>query len=487
MIVQGNHNRSVETDNLENKTLASGKLSNDIWESISAFSNTDGGIIQLGVDISGVRMGIDSTVVDKVQQEVATLCSSGFNHKLYPDITVDSDNVINVYIPPVPAALRPIFSPSRGPFKGGRVRIGSTNHQLDDEWIKRFAISARGGAELIEFPGNFKELFDMKTISQYLNLVRQKRGNVYRELKTREILLKLRATQNKNVTMFGLLAFSNETALQDLTAPTANIAVTQYAGTSKVNPSDPEEVNIDDRDFSGNVIMQFEEALKFILSKLPVKGRIDPEGKRRDHFVVPVVALREILANAIVHRDYTTYSSRIQIDIYSDRIEFSNPGRSLVPLALIETAHSETRNPLLMNYLRDFKITEQRGRGIRTIKTSLKAARLGEPKFEHRADWFVATIYSTAFIKTDDQIWLQQFAAYKIKDRQLNALVYVRNNKPGITNEIYRDINNMNSVRDDIRATKELLRLTSLKLLVKVGKYRYTRYILNKDIEALPG
>ena len=94
MIVQGNHNRSVETDNLENKTLASGKLSNDIWESISAFSNTDGGIIQLGVDISGVRMGIDSTVVDKVQQEVATLCSSGFNHKLYPDITVDSDNVI---------------------------------------------------------------------------------------------------------------------------------------------------------------------------------------------------------------------------------------------------------------------------------------------------------------------------------------------------------------------------------------------------------
>ncbi len=485
MNIQSNHNRSVETDNIENKTIASGKLSEDIWESISAFSNTEGGIIQLGVDNKGNKVGVDTAYIDILQQEVATLCASSFNHKLYPDITVGTDNVINIYIPPVPAALRPIFTPSRGIFKGGRVRIGSTNHQLDDEWIKRFATSARGGAELIEFPGNFNDLFDHKTIRQYLDLVKQRRGNVYGGLGIEEILLKLRAiTQVCNVTMFGLLAFSNETSLQDLTAPTVNVAVTQYAGTSKVNPSDPEEVYIDDKDFSGNTIMQFERALKFILSKLPVRSRIDPEGKRREHFIIPTVALREVLANAIVHRDYTTHSSRIQIDIYSDRIEFSNPGRSLVPLTLLETAHSETRNPLLMNYLRDFKITEQRGRGIRTIKVSLKTAGLGEPKFEHRADWFVATIYSTAFIKTDDQVWLQQFAAYKLKDRQLNALVYVRNNKPGITNEIYRDINNMNNVRDDIRATKELLRLTNLRLLTKVGEYRYTRYVLSKSLMA---
>ncbi|MCG2692373.1 hypothetical protein L6272_06165, partial [Microgenomates group bacterium] len=187
---------------------------------------------------------------------------------------------------------------------------------------------------------------------------------------------------------------------------------------------------------------------------------------------------RETLANAIVHRDYSTYSSRIQVDIYADRIEFSNPGKSLVPLEHIETAHSETRNPLLMNYLRDLDITEQRARGIRTIKSSLKTAGLAEPTFEHRADWFVATIFSTTFIKGDDQIWLNKFVIHRLKERQLNALVYVKHNQDGITNEIYRDINNMNNVRDDIRATKELSRLTRLKLLQKVGSYRYTKYIL---------
>lgn len=85
------------------------------------------------------------------------------------------------------------------------------------------------------------------------------------------------------------------------------------AGTSKVNPEDTEKVNLDDKEFNGNVVSQFEGAFKLILSKLPVRSRIDPHGKRREHLVIPKVAIREALANAIVHRDYTTYSSRIDI------------------------------------------------------------------------------------------------------------------------------------------------------------------------------
>lgn len=476
------NNHKFETDNIENKLVSQDELPNNLWESISAFSNMDGGMIHLGVDKSGNRVGINPSFIEKLQSDIATLCRSGFNQKLYPDITVDSDNIINIYIRPVPASIRPIFTPKRDILKGGRVRIGPTNHQLDEEWIKRFAITARGGAELQEVSGDYNNFYDLKFFERYLRLVKDKRGDVYKGLNHKEILLKLRAVTEKNMTMFGLLAFSNPSALQELTAPTVNIAVTHYIGTSKVNPEDPEEVNIGDKEFSGNAVSQFDEAFKFILSKLPVRSRIDPEGKRREHLVIPKVAIRETLANAIAHRDYTTFSSRIQIDIYSDRIEFSNPGRSLVPLDEIETAHSETRNPLLMYYLRDWKITEQRARGIRTIKSSLKQAGLAEPKFEHRADWFVASIFNTAFIKSDDQIWLQNFAALKLKERQLNALVYARYNKAGITNEIYRDINNMNSVRDDIRATKELARLTRLKLLVKQGENRYRRYVINPEI-----
>ncbi len=224
---------SIETDNTENKLVSLDVLPSDLWETISAFSNMDGGMIHLGINGDGKRVGVNPNYLDKLQRDIVTLSSSGFNHKLYPEITVDPDNVVNVYIRPVPASLRPIYTPKRGMLKGGRVRIGSSNHQLDEEWIKRFAITARGGAELLEFPGEHDKLFDKVMINKYLEVVKERRGNVYKNLTVQEVLFKLRAITPNGVTMFGLLAFSNLYALQELTAPTVNIAVTHYVGTSK--------------------------------------------------------------------------------------------------------------------------------------------------------------------------------------------------------------------------------------------------------------
>ena len=476
-------NKQLELENIENKTISGNELSNDLWETISAFSNADGGLISLGVDPKGKRIGVNPNFIDKLQADTLTLCSSGFNHRLYPSISTDKDSVINIYIPPVPTQYRPIYSTSRNLPRGAKVRVGTSNVQVDDEWIRRFAISARGGAELMPFTENYKKYFDDGIIHKYLDIVIKKRGNVYAGLSIEEILTKLRAiTEKKEITMFGLLAFSNATGLQELTAPTVNIAVTQYTGINKINPDDIAEVSLDDKEFLGNVVSQFEESLKFIESKLPVRSRIDTEGKRASYLAIPTLALRETLANAIVHRDYTTFKGRIQIDIYTDRIEFANPGRSLIPLELLETAHPETRNPLLMNYMRDFNITEHRGRGIRTIKGSLKAAGLAEPTFVHKYDWFVATIFSSAFIKDDDQIWLQQFQDQKLNQHQLKALVHVKHNPSGISNSEYRSLNNMTNVRDDIRAKKELVKLTKFGLFNKVGENRYRRYILNPKL-----
>lgn len=469
-----------ETENVEFKSVSSGTLPQNIWEPITAFSNADGGSIIFGVDPKGNILGVDACFQDKLMSDISSYCNTKFNHRLYPEIS--SDNcIIRVFIPPVPASLRPIYTTSRGCPSGGRVRVGTTNVQLDDEWIRRFAIAAHGGAELLSFPYYYEDYFDKKSIDRYLQVVKKRRGNVYSDLSIEEILKKLRAIGQENqVTMFGLLAFSSPYGLQELTAPTVDVAVTQYAGNTKVNPSDIAEVSLDDKEFSGNAVSQFENALTLILTKLPLRGRIESGGKRSEYLAIPEVALRETLANAIAHRDYTTYSGRIQVDIYSDRIEFSNPGRSLVPLNQLENAHPQTRNPLLMSYLRDLNITEHRGRGIRTIKNSLKSAGLAEPRFEHKHDWFVATLYSSAFIKDDDQIWLQQFQAHGLNERQLKALVHSKHNTQGINNSEYRDLNNMNHVGDDRKANYELTRLVRLRLVRPVGQAKSRRYILNR-------
>ena len=197
---------------------------------------------------------------------------------------------------------------------------------------------------------------------------------------------------------------------------------------------------------------------------------------------IPEVAIRETLANAVVHRDYTTFRSRIQVDIYADRVEFKNPGRSLVPIEKLETSHPQSRNPLLMGFLKELDITEHRGRGIRTIRNSLRQAHLAEPFFANEHDWFTAIIYSSAFITEDDQTWLEKFGKYKLKERQLNALVHAKYNPNGLNNAEYRKINNMTSVGDDLRAQRSLSELVKLGLLEMVGVRKGTRYVLINKI-----
>src|SRR5206468_372730 len=104
------HLSSYETENTENKTVSYRTLPQNLWESISAFSNAEGGMINLGIDPSGNIIGIEMNSIDQLQRDIVTLCSSGFNHKLYPDITVTESQVISIHIPPVPSSMRPIYS-----------------------------------------------------------------------------------------------------------------------------------------------------------------------------------------------------------------------------------------------------------------------------------------------------------------------------------------------------------------------------------------
>lgn len=89
----------IENENKEFKSVVSGQLSPDLWEPITAFSNADGGTIYLGVDPSGIRKGLKNEDLDRIQQEITSLCASAFNYKIYPEIAVAKDSVLEVFIP----------------------------------------------------------------------------------------------------------------------------------------------------------------------------------------------------------------------------------------------------------------------------------------------------------------------------------------------------------------------------------------------------
>ena len=122
---------------------------------------------------------------------------------------------------------------------------------------------------------------------------------------------------------------------------------------------------------------------------------------------------------------------------------------------------------------------------LKQVKTRCVFAGLAEPVFEHRHDWFVAILYSSTFIKDDEQRWLEQFHTYGFNQRQLKALVYTKHNIAGIINSEYRDVNNMNRVGDDRKANWELTRLVNAGLMIKNQGNRNRRYLLDHTKLAL--
>lgn len=263
-------------------------------------------------------MGLNNTQIDKIQQDIASICGQDFNTPINPTIEV-ANGYVAVSIAPMPAELRPIFKKSLGMNVGTYIRMGSTSIIANEDHIRRFTIAARGGAETLTYPDfEYTDVLDLRMVDEYIELLNSKRNNIYQKFSVKEILVKQRAiTKDGNVTLFGLLAFGKDIFTQEVISPTVNIGVTQYPGPDKVDTDDPRLTYTDNREFNGHVVQQFRDALAFIKGKLPIKGTIDTNGIRKDYFVIPEVALREALANAIAHRDYSAISSRIQVDIYT--------------------------------------------------------------------------------------------------------------------------------------------------------------------------
>lgn len=470
-----------ESDRLELKSASRGRLPKDTWTTISAFSNTDGGTIVFGVDDNGIEIGLSKKEIDAVQKDIASLCNTGFNHKIVPVISVDDDHVL-VIIDPLPAIMRPLYSKKRGVEDGTYIRVGSADVKATSEDIMRFAVAAQGGAEIFTYNVAYDSVLDGRRIENYVDLLNSRNNNIYQQFSEEEILRKQRALIDDKVSLFGLLAFGDKLSLKEVVAPTMNIAVTQYSGIDKV-AGDAVETYTDSKEFDGCVIEQFESAFAFMRSKLPVRGMVGADGRRQDYLIIPEIALREALANAIVHRDYAATSARIQVDIYADRIEIINPGRSLMPIDELESTQSVTRNPLVMNFLKENGYTEQKARGIRTIKHTIREAGLQAPVFENiSGQSFKVTLFTSAFISADDKEWLRQFGGYELRERQLNSLVYLRHhNDEGINNSTYRELNNMNSVGDDKMANRELARMVEVGILRADGARRYRKYHLVKN------
>lgn len=150
------------------------------------------------------------------------------------------------------------------------------------------------------------------------------------------------------------------------------VRVLVYADTSKLKTRR-------DWTFDKGYAVSFEEIVKYVMEQIPQREVIR-NGIREKEQLLPKEMARELLVNAIVHQDFSVRGKQLRVDIYSNRIEFANPGESLVePDHFIDSEN--TRNEQLIGLMRRLGFCEQQGSGIDQVVLAAETNRLRAPEF----------------------------------------------------------------------------------------------------------
>lgn len=125
----------------------------------------------------------------------------------------------------------------------------------------------------------------------------------------------------------------------------------------------------------------FEGLMNFINALVP-KNEILGEAFRREMPMYPLIAVRELVANAVIHQDFSQTGTGPMVEIFSDRMEITNPGNPLVPTDRFLDSPPRSRNEILASLMRRFSICEERGSGIDKVVLETEFHQLPAPLFE---------------------------------------------------------------------------------------------------------
>ena len=150
------------------------------------------------------------------------------------------------------------------------------------------------------------------------------------------------------------------------------LRVVQYGGVNKLT-------TLKDRDFLSGYALGFEEAIRYIEALLPSRETIE-YALRETKKAYPTIAVREIVANALIHQDFSLTGCGVTVEIFTNRIEVSNPGTPLVETFRIVDNPPRTRNSKLARLARQLSLCEERGTGWDKIVLACEQKQLPAPR-----------------------------------------------------------------------------------------------------------
>ena len=148
--------------------------------------------------------------------------------------------------------------------------------------------------------------------------------------------------------------------------------VVVYTGTTKL------ETRLDQVGVKGYAV-GFQGLIRFVMAQLP-QNEVIKDAIRGEVKLVPEVAIRELVANALIHQDLNMSGASVMIEIYSNRLEISNPGEPIVPIERFIDGY-QSRNERLASLMRRMGICEEKSSGIDRVVHNAELFQLPAPDF----------------------------------------------------------------------------------------------------------
>lgn len=381
-----------------------------LYDTLSSFSNQDGGgVILFGLDETKDFQAVGVYDIHDLQKKVTEQCNQMIPpvRAVFTSAHFQGVPICSAEIPSVDITERPCYYAGVGKVKGSFIRVGDADLPMTDYEIysyEAFRKHVHDDERPIE-----RATFDLlrkDELEHYVLSMKMNRPG-FSQLTNEQIYEMLSITRQGVPTLASVMNFGIYP--QGYLPQMAIIAVV-VPGTHLGDLSTSGARFLDNKRIEGTLREMLDGALAFCHRNMKIETIIDSKtGQREDLTEYPIDAIREIILNALVHRDYSAYTegTPIQLYFYSDRLEVHSPGGLYGRMTVegLGRARPDLRNPALATMSEFLLNTENRYSGIPTIYREMRKYNLPDPVFQNLRNEFVVTLYNSRMEnQQDDEI-----------------------------------------------------------------------------------
>lgn len=424
-----------------------------ILKTLVAFANTAGGTLLIGKDNEGHVVGVVD--VFDAEEKLANAIADNIHPPLMPEIEMTSFEGKALIVIRVMHWRGPFYLKAQGPEEGVYVRLGSTNRAAGPELIAELKRSL-SNSSFDQLPCIDVDIqgLDMDRVMQAFSGMDRKIDQ--KKLETLGVLVPY---AGRLVCSNGGLILFGQDHLRERYFPNAKVRCARFQGTDKVD-------FIDQYDCEGTIIEAMKDVPNFIRRNTRLAAKIE-QIRRKDIPEYALIAIREVLTNALVHADYSIKGMNPRVAIFSDRLEIENPGMLPFGYTLEEftAGVSHIRNKVIARVFRELRLMEEWGTGYKRIIEACQTGGYQAPVWKELGTTIRVVFKPHVASQERDKLFVP-IEAKELTSRQQKILNFLQKKGPLSAKRIYKGLREKISERS---FRNNLLELKARGMLKMIG------------------